>query len=209
MGKFNSGREMPVKPRTGRYKPCELCGAEFWVMKSEDARRRFCSRECHNIAQTKTPVIKTCAVCGKQISLKPSEAEWRGKGRIYCSRECMGAGHIKRALDRIHNGKPAVIDSQGYVRVYEPDHPAAYKNGWIAEHRLVVEQSLGRRLRQDEHVHHINHVRTDNRSENLALLTHSEHSTITARENKEALQAALEARQKVLEYERRFGPLPG
>jgi len=37
------------------------------------------------------------------------------------------------------------------------------------EHRAVLEAQIGRRLRKDENVHHINGVRTDNRPENLEL----------------------------------------
>ena len=42
----------------------------------------------------------------------------------------------------------------------------------VFEHRLVMEQYLGRKLRKDEVIHHIN---GDNRIENLEITNHSDH----------------------------------
>lgn len=63
----------------------------------------------------------------------------------------------------------------GYRRLYAPNHPKAHK-GKVYEHILVMEQSLGRRLRKGEVVHHINRDKLDNHIDNLMLFkSHSEH----------------------------------
>jgi hypothetical protein len=54
----------------------------------------------------------------------------------------------------------------GYVQVNDPHN--RQRNG-ILEHRLVMEQHLGRLLEVHENVHHINGDRADNRIENLEL----------------------------------------
>ena len=62
----------------------------------------------------------------------------------------------------------------GYVCIYAPDHPRA-NGGAVFEHILVAEKKLGRPLRKGEVVHHINHVRDDNRPENLEVVKRGQH----------------------------------
>ncbi len=63
-------------------------------------------------------------------------------------------------------------DERGRIRVtLGKRHPYANSGGWAYRYRLVVAYALGRRLRRDEHVDHINGVVDDDRLENLRLLT--------------------------------------
>lgn len=60
-------------------------------------------------------------------------------------------------------------NDSGYVSLYLPDHPDCSVSGFIMEHRVVMEQMIGRRLVKNENVHHKNGIRNDNRPENLEL----------------------------------------
>lgn len=107
-----------------------------------------CGREHLSFATT-TRHPKFTGMCKSCVHTGPESSTWKG-GRV------MKHGYI-------------------YVKVY-PDHPfhpeMANNMGYIAEHRLVMAQHLGRPLqKRAEIVHHKNGNKTDNLIENLELYT--------------------------------------
>ena len=78
-----------------------------------------------------------------------------------------------------NNWRGGRIVREGRVLIYVGrEHPMADSYGYAYEHRLVVAARLGRPLDRAEHVHHVNGDEGDNRSENLVLVTLSQHRRI-------------------------------
>ena len=73
-----------------------------------------------------------------------------------------------------------------YVHLHLPNHPFATKNGSILEHRIMIENKIGRYLTKDEVVHHINGIKNDNRIENLLLCNVHAHKKIHGAEIEQA-----------------------
>lgn len=68
-------------------------------------------------------------------------------------------------------------DGYGRTMVYAPGDPHATMLGgkYAYEYRLIAAQKIGRPLRDDEIVHHVNGDHTDNRPDNLEVMTRAEH----------------------------------
>ncbi len=100
-----------------------------------------------------------------------------------------------KATPAFKTGKVVTVDGYVYVLCY--NHPRANKKGYVLEHRLVIEAKLNhvtldkwlqrgikgnyikksKFLTKKEVVHHINGIKTDNRTENLMLFkSNAEHT---------------------------------
>lgn len=107
--------------------------------------------------------VKYCACgCGKKLSAD----------RYTFKQGCHQKG------ERNNQWKGGRLPKRGYYYIHNPAHPNSTKQGYIAEHRFVMEQTIGRFLLPNEIVHHINGDKKDNRPDNLKLMKHGQHTTI-------------------------------
>jgi hypothetical protein len=115
-----------------------------------------------------------CNHCGKRFLADRSN--YLRAVNTYCSADCSVSA---RVLPDGSKKKKRGRFKDGHILVRRSDHPHADRNGYVPEHRLVMEDSLGRLLKRSERVHHINCIKEDNRIENLVVCeNHTEHFLI-------------------------------
>ena len=67
------------------------------------------------------------------------------------------------------------VEKNGYIMKYVGD------GNYVAEHRLIAENVLGRPLKSNECVHHVNGDTTDNKHSNLVICSRSYHAWLERR----------------------------
>ena len=144
-----------------RRKRCPLCG-EFWWSLGQHFRRWHDVSYAHYLTGS-----LRCEQCGRFIKLDKSlrYARYAAKRR-FCSYQCKGKFYTGENHPLWKGGS---ITTQGYRQI-------SIAGKRFLEHRLVMEQHLGRSLKHGEQVHHLNGDGLDNRLENLAIISASEHT---------------------------------
>lgn len=174
------------------------------IIKVVDPKRKEEILAYHrNYEATRKPNCN-CVICGKAMYIKTCRLN--NKFGHCCSKECRSIMYSKYRRGKEHpsyglrkeqtanykGGK--YINQKGYYLILSPDHPFRDKNNYVYEHRLVVESNYqlfdekyfvvidGKHyLKKDSQVHHKNENTSDNRIENLDVLTQSEHKRLHAK----------------------------
>lgn len=168
---------------------CTGCSNLVYITPSEYRRGYyFCSFECANCE-----IGRVCEHCGKSFIAKILSSKKPSTSR-FCSTKCKVDYVGKKGSvphNKIIDKDFYKIDKDGYARVYVEGQ------GVVAEHRHVMQQSLGRLLSSTENVHHKNGIRNDNRIENLELWVRGQPAgqryTDLSLESLETLKAEIEA----------------
>lgn len=160
-------------------KKCLVCNKEFSVfpstLKYSDRNGRFCSKSCARTGKYNPRyngglklIKKKCQFCGKEfmITLRISKL----RPAKYCSRKCVNNSQKTGKSNKIMGG---------YKYIYSPNHPNCNCDGYVVEHRLIMEENINRYLTKLEIVHHKDHNSLNNKFENLMVLGSSgEHSRL-------------------------------
>lgn len=188
------------KSKLKGFRICNNCGKLILIYHKERLNRAlaFCCKKCEGeYRKKKTQNNCTCSYCGKRFHKKPSHI----KEKNYCSKECfykskeinmLGENNHQYGLRGNKNSSwksNERITSNGYIRIYMPEHPLSDESGRILEHRYVAEKYLAKDdelievdnkkvLNPNLDVHHIDKNKLNNNVDNLKILTRSDHAKI-------------------------------
>lgn len=168
--------------KTGTTVKCIACPEEFYTSGWQIKRGigKYCSIACSSKYTLPLAVEAArglpkpgakkgkefnCIVCDKRFYVAKNRVE-RGDVK-YCSRSCLAKDLLPKHRE-IHGFKKTGRPHHKYKHIYVDGKR-------VREHRWVMEQHLGRKLERCEHVHHINDDSSDNRIENLEVLSNSDH----------------------------------
>ncbi len=174
--------------KKGIYKKCQICGKDIYIFPCFlESRGKFCSLKCRGLSQRGKPHNNNWLGKhhSKESKLKISTSN-KGKKPSLEHRKNMSIARKKlfilspnrQSREKSPAWKGGIISDRGYVYIKDRNHPFCNKQGYIAEHRLVMEKVLGRYLFKEEVPHHINKIHNDNRPKNLILFkNNSVHKT--------------------------------
>lgn len=89
--------------------------------------------------------------------------------------------------------------AKGYLQILAPEHPRADSGGYVMEHIFVFEKETGVSVPPNCCIHHLNGDKSDNRIENLCLMSRGAHTVLHHAGTKQST----ETRKKISEKRRK------
>lgn len=132
-----------------------------------------------NLENRQRAYLYTCDECRKEF---PRKKYPKKSDNVFCGKSCSGKFQSRQELNCTAKGENSphwrggIRKRRQYISIYTPNHPHS-SDGYVLEHRLVIEKYIGRYLKSHEHVHHIDGNPTNNDIFNLKLMTRSQHAT--------------------------------
>lgn len=149
-------------------KECPICGSLFLAQRSShetiDGLRVYCSDKCRKEGLRKG-VVKTCVNCGNEYYLQPSRSLQRPENGC-CSAECQQEFYVLEKKPNWKGGKYIDTGSGQRRQICKRDNASS---PYLAEHRVIAAQFIGRFLERTEMMLHLNGLPADNRPENLFI----------------------------------------
>ena len=112
--------------------------------------------------------VRTCVDCGCECRSTWFRKPIEDTRCLSCSNK--GSRHP--------NWKGGKKMQSGYVLIHQPDRPNSDANGYIKRSHLVWETANDRYIQSGEIIHHVDGCRDNDVSENLRLMTPSEHGSL-------------------------------
>lgn len=149
-------------------KECPSCGSMFLAGRAShntaDGLRIFCSVKCRHKG-SQGGFIKNCVNCGKEFYIKRAAQGQRPEDSC-CSEKCQREYYVLEKNSHWKGGK-YIDNTSGHRRQLCKREEAV--GHYLAEHRVIAAQFIGRYLHRTEMMLHLNNQLDDNRPENLFI----------------------------------------
>lgn len=142
---------------------CRFCKSTF---KSRYKPQKYCGKSCY---------YKSKFIDKKPCSVKNCIYGEKAQAKGLCINHYIIARNHGTPTARVRRRRGLGSFNEGYKII-------VINGRRVREHRHLIQLQIGRKLKANEIVHHINGNRSDNRINNLSIMTRNQHTSIHNKE---------------------------